>query len=275
MKKVLAGFTLIEVLVVIAIMGILASVVFVGMRPAGEQARDTQRQADLREVQTALELYRNRYGRYPEGCNAPGTWSGQADSNVACASASTPYILGNPGAGRPFAEFMTPLPRDPKLNGANSGYMYVTNTDGSVYKFMAKNTVEAEDGRIDYDHPFKSCDTTYRFASLPPSPDMRNYATTCVPENTIATNNRQYGCDIAMCDRIYRTSTANTLNYSNALESAVDITNLTLHCIDGHPQFETSYAVWGGIATPASTYSPLLERITSEAQTERIICTLP
>jgi len=262
-----------ELLVVISIIGVLATVVFVGARPASEQSRDTQRQADLREVQTALELYKNRHGRYPEGCNAAGSWSGQVDTDYECSSAATPYIVGDLAENRPFAEFMLNLPQDVKLNGENSGYVYTTNADGTVYKFMAKNTVEADE--LDYEHPFRSCEITYDFEDLPSSPDMRQYTTSCNPDNPISDiTDTEYGCDIGMCDRIYQTSSSPTLNYYNALES-VGGASLIRHCKEGNEQFETSYAVWGGVANPASTHNAMLERISAEAQTERVICTLP
>ena len=159
MNKAVRGFTLIELMVVIGIIGILASIVFVGARPAGEQSRDTARQSDLRQVQTALELYKNRYGRYPERCaSAHPDWSGQMDTDYECNVPNQAYILGNIAEGRLFAEFMVNLPKDPKLNGTNpgnSGYVYTVNSDGSVYKLMVKNTAESE--IVTPDHAFASC----------------------------------------------------------------------------------------------------------------------
>ncbi len=59
------GFTLIEILVVVAIIGILAGVVLVGLRGSGPQARDSKRAADLSGVRNGLELYYNKTGAYP------------------------------------------------------------------------------------------------------------------------------------------------------------------------------------------------------------------
>ncbi len=74
------GFTLIELLVVIAIISILAGLLtanFIGIR---QRARDAQRKSDLRQIQSALELYRSDNGNYPTtiysaACPASGAFS--------------------------------------------------------------------------------------------------------------------------------------------------------------------------------------------------------
>lgn len=55
-QKESRGFTLIELLVVIAIIGMLSSVVLASLNSAREKSRDARRLADLRQIQTALEL---------------------------------------------------------------------------------------------------------------------------------------------------------------------------------------------------------------------------
>jgi len=59
-----AGFTLIELMVVIAIIGILASAVLSSLNDARAEARDSVRRTELRQVQIAMEYYYNKYGTY-------------------------------------------------------------------------------------------------------------------------------------------------------------------------------------------------------------------
>ncbi len=67
------GFTLIEILVVVAIISILASVVLVGLGPTQRIGRDARRISDLRQVQNGLELYFNKCGYYPGTVQAGAT----------------------------------------------------------------------------------------------------------------------------------------------------------------------------------------------------------
>lgn len=60
-----SGFTLIEMLIVIAVIAILAGVVLTGVSGFQASARDTRRIGDLRNVQNHLELFFNRCGYYP------------------------------------------------------------------------------------------------------------------------------------------------------------------------------------------------------------------
>jgi len=59
------GFTLIEMLVVIAIIGLLSSVVVIGLSGAREKARDARRVADIRQIQNALEISYDATTGYP------------------------------------------------------------------------------------------------------------------------------------------------------------------------------------------------------------------
>ena len=60
------GFTLIEMLIVVAIVGLLASVVVLGLGGAREQARDAKRAADIKQWQNAAEAGYTNPGGYPD-----------------------------------------------------------------------------------------------------------------------------------------------------------------------------------------------------------------
>lgn len=115
MKRIAAGFTLVELLVVVSIVGILASVVVVNLNSSRALARDAQRKATLDTVQNALELYNNVNNSYPvmNGWN----W------DTMC-TAIEPYI--------------DQCPSDPSYNnsGYNNGFVY-NSRDGSQYALDA------------------------------------------------------------------------------------------------------------------------------------------
>lgn len=73
-NKLQAGFTLIELLVVIAIIGLLSSVVLASLQGARESSRDARRLQDMKQLQTALEMYYNDNGEYPEENSSGGGW---------------------------------------------------------------------------------------------------------------------------------------------------------------------------------------------------------
>ncbi|MGI5826140.1 MAG: type II secretion system protein [Patescibacteria group bacterium] len=59
------GFTLIELLVVISIIGILIAFSMVSFSETRKTARDSKRRADLEQIRSALEIYRNEEKAYP------------------------------------------------------------------------------------------------------------------------------------------------------------------------------------------------------------------
>jgi prepilin-type N-terminal cleavage/methylation domain-containing protein len=68
------GFSLIELLVVISIIGVLAAILMVNLMGARERGRDSQRIQDLNSLKGALRLYYNDNQSYPSGsgCTTSG-----------------------------------------------------------------------------------------------------------------------------------------------------------------------------------------------------------
>ena len=133
------GFTLIELLVVVAIIGLLSSVVLTSLNSAKAKSRDTRRMTDLRQVQTALELYYSTNGSYPStGSNYWGICSGY-----------NPGGKTNSGANGYIANlaptYIPVLPTETFPPPSGTGNCYLYNSNGTDYVFMAHNTIETFD----------------------------------------------------------------------------------------------------------------------------------
>lgn len=59
------GFSLIEVIVVIGIMGLLTALIYTSFDANKAKSRDQKRVSDISAIQISLELYFNQNGRYP------------------------------------------------------------------------------------------------------------------------------------------------------------------------------------------------------------------
>lgn len=59
------GFTLVEIIVSLAVISILATVVYASLGEARKKARDTQRKSDIEQIQLAFRLWKEVTGGYP------------------------------------------------------------------------------------------------------------------------------------------------------------------------------------------------------------------
>lgn len=66
------GFTVVELLVVIAVIGILATLTLVGYQSVQAKARDTERKTEVSAIADAIKLYRLKYGNDIEGGSGCG-----------------------------------------------------------------------------------------------------------------------------------------------------------------------------------------------------------
>ncbi len=59
------GFTLVELMVVIVIIGLLAAIVTFNVLPAGDKGKITKAKSDISTIEGALEMYRLQMNSYP------------------------------------------------------------------------------------------------------------------------------------------------------------------------------------------------------------------
>lgn len=70
--KNVKGFTLIELLTVISIIAILTGLFTVSYLSVRQRGRDAQRKSDIKQIQSALELYRSDNDAYPDTATIQG-----------------------------------------------------------------------------------------------------------------------------------------------------------------------------------------------------------
>lgn len=139
------GFTLIELLVVIAIIGLLASVVLLALNSARAKARDAKRVADIRQVQSGLELYFNDCSSYPIEATAVvlgstnakqlqrGTTTATCGDNSGSAVANGGIAATTASAGTLYIALLptAPAPEDGGCSAAQNDYSYSTSSASS------------------------------------------------------------------------------------------------------------------------------------------------
>lgn len=111
------GFTFVELMAAIAIIGILSSVALASLSGARERARDSKRVTALSEMGVALELYYNRCRVYPN-----------PSSGVLTAGAT------GTGCSTTFGTYMSSVPVDPL---SSSGRKYDYALSGAKYVLRA------------------------------------------------------------------------------------------------------------------------------------------
>lgn len=118
-----SGFTLIELVIVMAILAILLIISMMGWRRQMEKARDAQRKEDLQRISIAFEEYFSDFGCYP-----PET------------------ILNNCG-GAELAPYLDKIPCDPVTR---EPYQYIVDEDNPAcyesYKILAMMANEDDPG---------------------------------------------------------------------------------------------------------------------------------
>jgi type II secretion system protein G len=130
MKKNIKGFTLIELLVVIAIIGLLSTLAVVSLNSARMKARDARRQSDLRQISTAMELYKTQNDSYPLAAAACGTAAAPVAGVIADNATPHAVCISAPLVDAANNNYIQRVPADPNNSGTHV-YTYVPGTDAA------------------------------------------------------------------------------------------------------------------------------------------------
>jgi type II secretory pathway pseudopilin PulG len=128
MKKSYKGFSLIEILIVVALIIILATITIVAINPAKnfQDTRNAQRSADVSQILNAVTQYTSEEGRTVDDFTGIST----------CGEAPTESSIGTDGVDLSAVlvdEFIVAIPVDPSVGtDADTGYTICRTTSGRV-----------------------------------------------------------------------------------------------------------------------------------------------
>lgn len=132
-RQVSSGFTLIEVLLVIAILAILAAIVIVAINPAKQfaEAQNAQRRSDVRSIIEAVHQYAvDNYGSYPgdivSGTDCETDGANICKEGVSCEGVNIDALLVE-------QKYLTTIPADPTVGTDQiTGYKIFENGNGRI-----------------------------------------------------------------------------------------------------------------------------------------------
>ncbi|MCD6094367.1 reverse transcriptase-like protein [bacterium] len=196
-----SSFTLIEILVVIAIMAVLAGTIIASVGSSRTSARDARRIQDIDQIKTALEFYFDDYKVYPND----GTGKcGCVEELEFLTDALIPNYIHSPIRDPSFPRYC---------------YYYQTDSQGQIFKLFAKmeakKKVAENDGGTDNNY--------YEVWSINPGPidtltcsDWYEYAQSSEAFNGTESQGT-FTNEIQESDDIYA-SVYDDVNYPNRLE---------------------------------------------------------
>jgi len=131
------GFTLVEILIVVIILGILAAIVIPQFTEASDDARTSALASDLQTIRAQLELYKMQHaGTYPTDLVTALTTSDGTYGPYLTKFPSNPFVKTNPGG----VDTTT-------LGGSTAGWYYNATT-GTVKPDLRSNDTMKQEEKV-------------------------------------------------------------------------------------------------------------------------------
>ena len=142
------GLTLIELVVVVAIIGLLSSIISVALNTSRMRARDTRRVSDLKQMKSGLDIYYANGNGYPD----KAVWDANVGKRMKCGTVDTLQIPTDPLS--PYAYTYTSSGTSTTGCGGtvwnnfeiefyieNKAKYYIMNLDGNIREKVSGTTV--------------------------------------------------------------------------------------------------------------------------------------
>ena len=141
------GFTLMELLIVIVLLGILATLGLSSFKSSQTKSRDAKRKGDLKGISNALEIYYNDKGKYPND-SGDGRIMGCGVGDILECKWGDPFVDSN------VTQYMAILVKDP-TKGRH--YFYDVAGGNQSYQIYARleNTLDNDVQKDPSDKPYE------------------------------------------------------------------------------------------------------------------------
>ena len=125
------GFTVVELLISISIIGVLSTIVFASFSQAQKKSRIAKRISDIKQVQVALGYYYAVNKFYPSTSNV---WRSQCTGGGGVSAQDViPGLVPN---------YISSIPADPRMNTSANTSCYLYRSNGIDYAFRVDAVTE-------------------------------------------------------------------------------------------------------------------------------------